>query len=126
MPSRGEGWGRPLLEAMAAGLPTIGTRFGGNLEFMNDETSYLVDARLVDVPADAVKEQPLYAGHRWGEPDVGQLKEHLVRIYRDRAAARAVGARAREHALEHFDRRVVAQQIAARVRDVAARKGQRS
>lgn len=30
LPSHGEGWGLPLMEAMAMGLPTIGTRWGGN------------------------------------------------------------------------------------------------
>lgn len=124
-PSRGEGWGRPLLEAMAAGLPTIGTRFGGNTEFMDDATSFLLDARIVDVPPEAVREQPLYAGHRWAEPDVGQLSECLVRVVRDRPLARARAIRARESVLERFDRRIVAQAIAARVRELAAKKGAR-
>ena len=48
--SRGEAWGRPYMEAMAMGLPTIGTRFGGNLEFMSDANSWLVDGKLVPVP----------------------------------------------------------------------------
>ena len=29
LPSHGEGWGLPLMEAMAMELPTIGTAFGG-------------------------------------------------------------------------------------------------
>jgi len=41
--SSGEGWGETLSEAMACGLPTIGTNHGGNLEFMNDENSFLVE-----------------------------------------------------------------------------------
>ncbi len=125
MPSRGEGWGRPLLEAMAAGLPTIGTRFGGNQEFMDDENSFLVDASIVPVPDDAVKEQPLYAGHRWGEPDLSQLKDQLVRAHRDRAHARAVGAVARERALTRFDRRIVARDIVERVKRLSERSSKR-
>jgi len=39
----GEGWGETLSEAMACGLPTIGSNHSGNLEFMNDENSFLVD-----------------------------------------------------------------------------------
>lgn len=34
--SHGEGWGRPHMEATAMGLPTIGIRWSGNLDFMND------------------------------------------------------------------------------------------
>ncbi len=40
---RGEGWGRPLLEAMACRLPVVATRWSGNLAFMNDENSLLLD-----------------------------------------------------------------------------------
>ncbi len=68
MPSRGEGWGRPYMEAMAMGLPTIGTRWSGNLEFMTDKNAYLVDCIPVDVPEAGWTETPLYRGHRWAEP----------------------------------------------------------
>src|SRR5690606_21521705 len=48
--SRGEGWGRPYLEAMALGLPTIGTCGTGNEDFMSDENSFLVPTTTVPVP----------------------------------------------------------------------------
>src|SRR3954453_2346297 len=48
--SRGEGWGRPYMEAMAMGLPTIASRWSGNLDFMHDGNSWLVDGKLVPVP----------------------------------------------------------------------------
>ncbi|MEX2682935.1 MAG: glycosyltransferase [Candidatus Sigynarchaeota archaeon] len=39
----GEGYGQTLAEAMACGIPTIACKNGGNLDFMNDDNSYLVD-----------------------------------------------------------------------------------
>lgn len=42
-PSAGEGWGATLAEAMACGIPTIGSNHSGNLDFMNKRNSYLVD-----------------------------------------------------------------------------------
>ena len=42
-PTGGEGWGETLSEAMACGVPTIGSRNGGNMEFMNDNNSFLVE-----------------------------------------------------------------------------------
>jgi len=34
---RGEGLGLGMLESMSLGKPVVGTRYGGNLEFMNEE-----------------------------------------------------------------------------------------
>jgi len=47
LPSRGEGLGIPYLEAMFSGCPTIGTRFSGNVDFMNDDNSILVEVEEV-------------------------------------------------------------------------------
>jgi glycosyltransferase involved in cell wall biosynthesis len=38
-----EGFGLTLAEAMCLGKPTIATNYSGNLEFMNDSNSFLVD-----------------------------------------------------------------------------------
>ncbi|MHA1731846.1 MAG: glycosyltransferase [Promethearchaeota archaeon] len=39
----GEGWGQTLSEARACGVPTIAARHSGNLDFMDDGNSYLVE-----------------------------------------------------------------------------------
>lgn len=40
LPSRGEGWGRPHVEAMAMALPVIATFWSGTTEYMTSENSY--------------------------------------------------------------------------------------
>jgi len=42
-PSRGEGFGLPLAEAMLFNLPVITTNFGGQIDFCNSENSWLID-----------------------------------------------------------------------------------
>ncbi len=107
LPSRGEGWGRPYMEAMACGKPTIGTRWSGNLAFMKEANSYLVDCRVVPVPEIGWREIPTYKGHCWAEPDTGHLRHLLRRVVEERGEAAAIGQAGHEHVLAHYDRKVV-------------------
>jgi glycosyltransferase involved in cell wall biosynthesis len=92
-PTRGEGWGRPLMEAMASGLPVIATRWSGHLEYMNDDNSLLID---VDGLVSATDPDALvYRDTQWAEPNVDHLVAHLRAVHHDRAHARAIGERAR-------------------------------
>jgi glycosyltransferase involved in cell wall biosynthesis len=56
LPSRGEGWGRPHVEAMAMGLPIISTFWSGTTEYMTEENSYplRIDG-LVEVRTDTMR-----------------------------------------------------------------------
>jgi len=44
LPSRGEGWGRPHVEAMSMELPIIATNWSGPTEFMTESN------RQADIP----------------------------------------------------------------------------
>ena len=115
LPSRGEGWGRPYMEAMACGLPTIATGWGGNTAFMTPENSYLVDSRLTAVPEAGWREVATYKGHRWAEPDAGHLRTVMRQVVTDRDASKAVGAIAREDVIAHFSREAVGPLIKAEI-----------
>ncbi|MEA2489459.1 MAG: hypothetical protein QOH21_1251 [Acidobacteriota bacterium] len=89
---RSEGFGLTVAEAMALGKPVISTSYSATTEFANESNSFPVPARIVEVGGDA----PPYPPHsRWAEPDVAIAAEQMARVYADRAAAAAVGARAR-------------------------------
>lgn len=115
LPTRGEGWGRPFMEAMLMGLPVIGTRWSGHLEFMNDENSYLVDCRVVDVPRWAWEEVHAFKGHRWAEPSKDHLRRLMRQVFEDRQGATRKGQAAREHIVANFSRERVAQQVKERL-----------
>ena len=88
---RSEGFGRGLAEAMYFGKPVIATGYSGNLDFMNEANSCLVDCTLVPVGAE---EYPHGAGQRWAEPDVEQAAWYLRRLVSDSAYAANIGQRA--------------------------------
>lgn len=45
-PSRGEGFGLPIAEALWLGKPVIATGFGGHMDFLGDDYPWLIDYRF--------------------------------------------------------------------------------
>lgn len=109
-PSRGEGWGRPQEEAMLMGVPVISTGWGGNMEFMTPETTYLIDFKMGPVRG----VEPVYWDYtdsRWAEPDGEHLSQVMRHVYESPDDRVAVGQRARQHILTNFGRDKVVNQL---------------
>ena len=111
-PSRGEGWGRPHMEAMAMGVPVIATNWSGNTAFMTDENSLLLRV-------DHLKEinSGPFAGHFWAEPSKEHLKELMKRavwMKQQDGKLRLLGAKARHNVVTLFDNSIVTQLIVDR------------
>jgi len=88
LPTHGEGWGLPIIEAMSMELPTIATNWSGNTEFMTEENSYLI-------PVDEMVESPV-VGHFWAQPSLTALKLAMRNVYENRLEAALLGKRARQ------------------------------
>jgi glycosyltransferase involved in cell wall biosynthesis len=116
-PSRGEGWGRPQQEAMATGKPVIATRWSGNLDFMNDDNSLLIDIEGL-VTVDDRMDVPQYRGQRWAEPSVEHLSELFVTVAGDAELRHRLGVAARRDIEERWDWHHVAAIAAARLYEV--------
>ncbi|MHB1331614.1 MAG: glycosyltransferase [Sulfuriferula sp.] len=91
LPSRGEGWGMPILEAMACGLPIIATNWSSQADFMNESNSLMLEVESL-IPA--VAKCPYYQGFRWAQPSYEHLRYLMRWVFEHQDEAHAIGQRA--------------------------------
>ena len=106
LPSKAEGFGLPILEAMACGQPTIITGYSGPMGFTDNNTSWYIDYDLVDIPLQYLTYFKNYIGGQWAEPKVGHLRQLMRYAYEHQDEAKAKGKAAAIKAKE-YDMNVV-------------------
>lgn len=111
LPSHGEGYGRPYLEALSCQLPLIATGWSGQMDFLNSENSYLIESKVVPVPPDVDIET--FAGHHWAKPDVEHLRHLMRHVYSHREEARKRAERGRAEMIQQYDWGVIIPQWVA-------------
>lgn len=99
---RSEGLGLTMAEAMYFGKPVIATGYSGNLDFMAEDNSYLVDYDLARIGDGA---GPYPPSANWAEPRVEHAVELMRAVFENQDEAAQRGARAAEairasHSLE--------------------------
>jgi len=109
LPSRGEGWGRPHVEAMAMGLPVISTNWSGITAYLDESVGYpiAVDG-LVPVSVSGDDIMWWFRGLNWAQPSVKHLAQLMRRVYSNRAEAAARGAAGRARMVKLYSPEAIA------------------
>jgi glycosyltransferase involved in cell wall biosynthesis len=83
LPSKGEGWGLPLIEAAAAGLPIITTMHSAHTEFLQHIQSSVIPVEFDMVPVACPEYQYFYPAPdnnwgKWAQPRIDSIRQALT------------------------------------------------
>ncbi len=99
LPTRGEAWGLPILEAMACGLPCIVTDCTGHRTFANESNSYLISVAGSCPAYDPIFYDENLDWGEWCEPDTHHLQSLMRHVFENREEAKEKGRAARRDAV---------------------------
>lgn len=101
---RSEGLGLGPLEAMLLGKPVIATAWSGNMDYMTDRNSCLVNYRLVPVRSPVYEKMLAGKPAVWAEPDVGQAAAWMRRLHEEGELRKTIGSEARASIRKRHER----------------------
>lgn len=81
--TKGEGFGRPLLEASVSGKPVIASGWSGQLDFLDQDNAVLVGGELKQIHPSAVWDGVLVKESTWFAPDMNQAANALYAVYKN-------------------------------------------
>jgi len=81
--TKGEGYGRPLIEFTQSQKPIIVSGWSGHTDFLNKEFSVFVGGELKPIDKSAVVENMLIAESKWFTPDYDEATLALKTVYTD-------------------------------------------
>ncbi len=120
LPTRGEGWGLPILEAMSCGKPVIVTDYSAPRDFVNTDCGYPVEVESMITVFDPYFFNTDFDYGQWANPSVDHLVEIMRHVYRNPDEAAGKGLAARQQVETLWTWRLSAQKAARRLRDLEA------
>ena len=80
--TKGEGFGRPLLEFTMSGKPVIASNWSGHKDFLPSDKSIMVGGKLTDVDESAI-DQFIIKGSKWFTANYGEVAEIMKLVKND-------------------------------------------
>ncbi|MGB5706477.1 MAG: glycosyltransferase [Arenicellales bacterium] len=108
--SHSEGWGMGAFNAGAAGNAVVITGWGGQLDFLDTESAYLVDYKLITV-AEFSGFESYTRDQSWASADVEHGISLLNRVFHDQEEARDKAHRLQKSILEKYTSDVVTKNL---------------
>jgi len=81
--AKGEGFGRPLLEASISGKPVIAPNWSGHKDFLDEDMSIMLPGEITQIHQSAVVQDMLIAESGWFTVDYKKASDTLEEVYKN-------------------------------------------
>jgi glycosyltransferase involved in cell wall biosynthesis len=96
LPSRGEAFNVPSLEAMSCGIPSIVSDFGGHLDFVTNEVGWLIPVNnLKKLSERLCRINTAYKDLWFAEPEIKDIRKIMRYVYEHKDEVKSKGHKAR-------------------------------
>ena len=100
--TKGEGFGRPLLEFTLTGKPLITTNWSGHTDFLHPDHTTLLGGELKEIHPSAQVENILIKGSSWFSPDAGEVAYAFKDLFENYKKYKEKGRKQAHHSKTHF------------------------
>lgn len=109
--TKGEGFGRPLLEFSLTNKPIITTGWSGHVDFLKPEFTSLMGGKLADIHPSAQVKDMLIEGSQWFNVDHGQIGHFLNDVFDNYKEYKVKGKRQGYHSRTNFSFEMMKSQL---------------
>jgi glycosyltransferase involved in cell wall biosynthesis len=109
--TKGEGYGRPLLEFSTTGKPIIASGWSGHLDFLHKEYTVLVGGNLHNVDKSAVQKGLILQEGKWFQPNDAEAGSALRSVFEQYKKYQELAKRQRYYTATNFSLEKMAERL---------------
>lgn len=116
--TRAEGYGLPIIDAAASGVPIIATNYSGHLEFLKGEPFLPVDYQLVNVPDEKIDNRIFVKDTRWAEADKNSFFTKIDEVYNNYSLQKQNASQIQENIRKNYSKKAITRTYTSTFEDV--------
>ena len=109
--TKGEGFGRPLLEFSLTGKPIIASGWSGHLDFLKPDFTVLLPGALHNVDQSAVQKGMIIPEAKWFQANESDASKALKEVFSKYKKYEELGKRQRHHTKVNFSLEMMAEKL---------------